>query len=154
MNQDALRYSGFWSRVGAGLVDVFLLLLFIWPVMYLIYGPDYWSDEGPLIAGTADLIITWILPTIITLAFWIGLQATPGKLAIKSSIVDARTGAHPGAARMMIRYVAYLISMLPLGLGFWWIAFDKQKRGWHDIIAGTVVVESTLSEPVRFEKGT
>jgi uncharacterized RDD family membrane protein YckC len=30
--------------------------------------------------------------------------------------------------------------MLPLGLGFLWIAFDKRKQAWHDKLAGTVVI--------------
>jgi len=34
----------------------------------------------------------------------------------------------------------YLISKLALYLGFIWIAFDRRKQGWHDKIAGTVVV--------------
>jgi uncharacterized RDD family membrane protein YckC len=25
-------------------------------------------------------------------------------------------------------------------LGFIWIAFDKRKQGWHDKLAGTVVI--------------
>jgi uncharacterized RDD family membrane protein YckC len=28
-----------------------------------------------------------------------------------------------------------------LYLGFLWIAFDRRKQGWHDKIAGTVVVQ-------------
>jgi uncharacterized RDD family membrane protein YckC len=29
---------------------------------------------------------------------------------------------------------------LAIGLGFLWIAFDDRKQGWHDKIAGTVVI--------------
>jgi uncharacterized RDD family membrane protein YckC len=39
-----------------------------------------------------------------------------------------------------LRWVGYLISTLAIYLGFLWIAFDRKARGWHDIIAGTVVV--------------
>ncbi|MGA7985503.1 MAG: RDD family protein [Burkholderiales bacterium] len=41
---------------------------------------------------------------------------------------------------MFIRFLGYFVSIVPLGLGFLWIAFDRKKRGWHDLIAGTVVV--------------
>ncbi|HEY4989416.1 MAG TPA: AIR carboxylase family protein, partial [Opitutaceae bacterium] len=34
----------------------------------------------------------------------------------------------------------FAASVLALGLGFIWIAFDREKQGWHDKIAGTVVV--------------
>ncbi|MBT7879149.1 MAG: hypothetical protein HN738_13805, partial [Gammaproteobacteria bacterium] len=35
-----------------------------------------------------------------------------------------------------------------LGLGFIWIALDKRKQGWHDKLAGTVVIIGK-PEPLR-----
>ena len=32
------------------------------------------------------------------------------------------------------------MTALPLGLGYLWAIWDKQKQGWHDKMAGTVVV--------------
>ena len=40
----------------------------------------------------------------------------------------------------VVRALACFISLVALGLGFIWIAFDSEKQGWHDKIAGTVVV--------------
>jgi len=54
--------------------------------------------------------------------------------------VDAQTGATPSAKQLVGRYFAYLVSTLPLCLGLLWIAVDKRKQGWHDKLAGTVVV--------------
>lgn len=28
------------------------------------------------------------------------------------------------------------------GIGYIWIFIDKRRRGWHDLIAGTVVVKA------------
>jgi uncharacterized RDD family membrane protein YckC len=39
-----------------------------------------------------------------------------------------------------LRWVGYIISAVVLYLGFVWIAFDAKKQGWHDKIAGTVVI--------------
>jgi uncharacterized RDD family membrane protein YckC len=36
----------------------------------------------------------------------------------------------------------YVISIIPLFLGLIWVAFDAQKQGWHDKIAGTYVVKA------------
>ena len=55
-------------------------------------------------------------------------------------IVDARTGKAPSKGQLIGRYFAYYLSLLPLGLGFLWIAWDQRKQGWHDKIAGTVVI--------------
>ena len=40
----------------------------------------------------------------------------------------------------VVRALACFLSLIVIGLGFLWIAFDPEKRGWHDKIAGTVVV--------------
>jgi uncharacterized RDD family membrane protein YckC len=41
----------------------------------------------------------------------------------------------------IIRFLGLIISTLPLGLGFFWIACDRRKQGWHDKMADTVVVK-------------
>src|SRR5439155_367292 len=70
-----------------------------------------------------------------------GLENAPkGKIAIAAKIVDAETGKPPSTARLVVRLLAYIVSALPLCLGFLWIAFDRRKQGWHDKIAGTVVI--------------
>ncbi len=44
-------------------------------------------------------------------------------------------------AMLMLRYLGYYISMLPLFLGIFWVGWDKRKQGWHDKIAGTLVIK-------------
>ncbi|MFZ9747845.1 MAG: RDD family protein [Opitutaceae bacterium] len=39
-----------------------------------------------------------------------------------------------------LRALGCFLSLLPLGLGFLWIAFDRDRQAWHDKVAGTVVV--------------
>jgi uncharacterized RDD family membrane protein YckC len=65
---------------------------------------------------------------------------TPGKLLLNCHVVDATTGASLRAGQAVLRYFAYIISTLPLCLGFLWIAWDKRKQGFHDKIAKSVVV--------------
>ena len=55
-------------------------------------------------------------------------------------IVDAKTFGRPSNRQLIGRYLGYYVSILPLGFGFLWIAFDKRKQAWHDKLAGTVVV--------------
>ncbi len=73
-------------------------------------------------------------------------------MAISTKIVDAVSGNAPTNGQMIGRYFAYFISTIPLCLGFLWIAFDKKKQGWHDKLAGTVVVRTLRrgAEPVKF----
>ena len=105
----------------------------------MIYGSEYFESED-LILGTYDFILTWIFPFIFTVLFWIYKSATPGKMALKAVIVDAKTGDLLTTKQSIIRYLAYYISIIPLGLGCLWVAWDQKKQGWHDKIAGTVVI--------------
>ena len=58
-------------------------------------------------------------------------------------INDAATGEKPTMKQWILRYIGYFVSIVPLGLGYVWVAFDKRKQGWHDKLAGTVVVPRT-----------
>jgi uncharacterized RDD family membrane protein YckC len=40
----------------------------------------------------------------------------------------------------IVRALSCFLSLAVAGLGFFWIAFDGANQGWHDKIAGTVVV--------------
>jgi len=75
-------------------------------------------------------------------------QATPGQMLISARIVDARTGARPTPGQCIGRWLGYLPSTLCLGLGFIWIGIDARKQGWHDKLAGTVVIQERRSSPV------
>lgn len=141
-----LEYAGFWVRVWATIIDSVLISVIIIPILLAIYGTQYFVSEN-LIKGPMDFLISWVLPAIAVIAFWIYISATPGKLAISSKIVDANTGDRPSTGQFVGRYFAYFVSALPLGLGIIWVAFDKKKQGWHDKLAGTVVVRKKNAEP-------
>lgn len=40
----------------------------------------------------------------------------------------------------LVRFLAAILSWLPLGLGYWWVLFDRDRRAWHDRLSGTCVV--------------
>jgi uncharacterized RDD family membrane protein YckC len=135
----SVEYGGFWVRVGAALIDSVMVLLVLIPVLTAIYGTDYWLSGGAL-QGPVDFVVNYIFPALVIIAFWVYKSATPGKMATRLVIVDADTGQHPSTKQFVIRYLGYYLSVIPLMLGIFWVAFDKRKQGWHDKLAGTVVV--------------
>jgi uncharacterized RDD family membrane protein YckC len=135
-----IDYVGFWPRVGATLLDAIIIGLITAPPLYLIYGPEYFEMSDQMLAGPADLFISYILPAAAVILFWKYRGATPGKMLLHARIVDARTFGQPSTARLVGRYLAYFISAIPFGLGFIWVAIDRRKQGWHDKIAGTLVI--------------
>jgi len=133
------HYAGFWIRVAASLIDSILILVVIAPILMAIYGKEYWLKSSPTVDLTS-ILINYIFPFTAIVTFWIFRSATPGKLMIHTKIVDASTGKKPTTGQFIIRYIGYYISMLPLFLGIIWVGLDKRKQGWHDKIAGTVVI--------------
>ena len=134
------KYVGFWARVLATLIDSVLIMAITLPPLLGIYGLAY-LDNKDAVNGPADILISNILPMIVVILFWVKKQATPGKMAVSARIVDAETGGKPSKKQCVGRYFAYILSALPLGLGFLWVAFDSKKQAWHDKLAGTVVVK-------------
>jgi len=145
-----IQYGGFWIRTGAAIIDSLLLLIIIMPLLTSIYGYEYWLEEQ-LISGSWDVLLNYIFPAIAVLVFWSYKSATPGKMGTKLTIVDAKTGGKPTTQQFIIRYIGYYIATIPLGLGIFWVAFDKRKQGWHDKMANTVVVRNVQTETVRFD---
>ncbi len=148
MNQDPhIKYAGFWIRTAAVFIDTLALLLILFPLLIVIYGPAYFHPSRTDPAGLADTLLSWGLPLVLTITFWLYKQATPGKMALAIKVVDARTGRPLSLGQAVGRYAAYFISTIPLGLGFIWVAFDPRKQGWHDKLAGTVVVHAPRARP-------
>lgn len=129
-------YLGFWKRVVASIIDNILLSIACIPVAILVY-----ASVGQ--EKTADAIynlVSMAISLTAVLLFWKYKQATPGKMVFSARIADAATFGKPSFGKLVLRYIGYIPSTLVLGLGFLWVAFDKRKRGWHDLMAGTVVV--------------
>lgn len=119
--------------------------------MTTIYGEAYW-DFDVNYSGVWDVIISYVLPAIAVILFWIYKSATPGKMALKLRIVDKNTGLKPSIKQFIIRYLGYYVSSIPLFLGIIWVGIDKRKQGWHDKMAGTVVIKNNKTEPVVFKE--
>jgi uncharacterized RDD family membrane protein YckC len=137
-------YGGFWVRVAASIVDSILLALVIGPIVWKVFGPEYFSSQE-IIHGPIDFLLTWITPAVAIVLFWIYKSATPGKMMFHLRIVDERTGGAPSPGQSIVRYLGYYVSVIPLGLGILWVAFDARKQGWHDKIAKTLVLKDATS---------
>jgi uncharacterized RDD family membrane protein YckC len=79
---------------------------------------------------------------VAVVVFWLYRQATPGKMALSMRVVDAETGNTLTLGQSIGRYLGYFVSIIPFGLGLIWVAFDPRKQGWHDKLAGTVVIRA------------
>jgi uncharacterized RDD family membrane protein YckC len=132
-------YAGFWPRATAFLIDWLIAIVIAVPVMVVVFGMREVSLDP---AEHSWDLLGFIALAAVVIGFWRYCGATPGKLAVAVKIVDAKTGAPPGTLRLVVRFLAYFVSAFPLYLGFLWVAIDRRKQGWHDKIAGTIVINS------------
>jgi len=63
------------------------------------------------------------------------LGMTAWRITLESSDGSPVTWKHA-----VIRFLAAWLSVLPLGLGFWWSLWDPDKRCWHDTLSKTALV--------------
>lgn len=84
-------------------------------------------------------VMFWTLASVFVLCFsWaISRRRTLGQAAVGIRVKDTVSGAPVSFGRALLRTVAMALSLLPLGLGFWWALIDRDRRTWHDIIART-----------------
>jgi len=132
-------YVGFWARVGAAIVDTIMLLVVSVPLLRLVYALSDWEQQAH-IASRVEFAVSYVLPVLLVIALWLWLSSTPGKMLIGAVIVDARSGGKPSLLQFVIRYLGYYVSIIPLGLGLIWVGIDPRKQGWHDKMAGTLVI--------------
>lgn len=156
---DSIVYAGFWRRLAAVCIDALILLPIIGLLAYLglsATGSTSGSeialqalDSNPLAFFHPAALAALDLGVFALVVYcWVRFQGTPGKLLLGCQIIDANSGQPLSIARALLRYLAYLVSALPLMLGFLWIAMDRRKQGWHDKIARSAVIiedESTKS---------
>lgn len=133
-------------------------------VGYLIDGIIFWIVWLPLsivFSGTTNVVTTIGTTTITTqertispiieiillivgLAYftllWSSNGSSVGQMVVGIKVVDASTGAPVSQTQALVRAIGYIISAIPIYIGFIWAFFDPRKQGWMDKMANTLVV--------------
>ena len=127
-----VAFGGFWIRFVAYYVDAILVEIIV-ALLVLAFIPS--------IAGV--LVINMVVVPAYFIGFWATTGQTIGMTPFRLRVVRNSDGGRLGFGGAVLRLVGLSISCLPLYLGLIWVAFDSRKRGWHDFIAGSVVVRKT-----------
>jgi len=125
----AVRAAGFGERLVAYLIDAVIIGVPMWIISMIVPVALYF-------------VLSLVIGIGYAVYFWTTSGSTPGKSLMGLKVVSAETGevVDPGTA--VLRYVGYIVSSLPLALGFLWVLWDENRQGWHDKIAKTVVVHT------------
>jgi uncharacterized RDD family membrane protein YckC len=130
--------AGFWERMGAAFLDM-VAVGFITGFAHRPLGFMLSFLDGPPVFF------------IVALAYFAGLWAWKGT-TIGGIVLKLQVVRHDGGPLTflvaLVRGLAAALSVAVFFLGFFWIGWDREKQGWHDKIAGTVVVRVPRSTPL------
>ena len=135
--------ANFGLRAAAFLVDYILTLLILGVAISLAL----------IFKNLFPTLSTWIvnLGYLAAIGFvvwnWGYLNVRDGQ-RIGQRLVGIKTicadGGVLGYRNIVLRHlVGYPLSLLCVGLGFLWMVVDPKQRGWHDKLAGTLIVKSS-----------
>ena len=154
-----VRYAGFWIRFVASFLDTLFLALPVAIVIYFLSDGNWFdfsqyqqnlqmamSGNSKALTSQPQMSMKWellfeVAVLLVTMVFWRRWRgATPGKKFVHIKIVDAKTLQDIDNTQAVTRSIGYIVSTLALLIGFFMVAFRKDKRGLHDLLAGTVVI--------------
>jgi uncharacterized RDD family membrane protein YckC len=88
-------------------------------------------------------ILTIVVAVLYFPFFWARGGQTPGMRPFGLRVVRDRDGGSIGWGTALLRLVGLWVAGTVFYLGYIWIFIDKRRRGWQDLIAGTIVVKQS-----------
>ena len=121
-------YGGFWVRAVALVLD---------------YVPLYLVGVLLAVLGLGAITVPALVATafVYFVGFWIVTGRTLGMMVLGLR-VTRENGGNVTPTVAVRRFLGLLLSFACLFVGVVWVAFDANKRGWADLLGGTVVVRT------------
>jgi uncharacterized RDD family membrane protein YckC len=150
-----IEFAGHGARLVAYLIDGVILTFVMGVLIVLAFVPMAGVDRDPVTrmidldtvstGGVLVMAVLLILALLIAFFyfpfFWARGGQTPGMRMFGLHVVRDRDGSRVGWGSAILRLIGMYLASSVFYLGFIWIFIDKRRRGWHDLIAGTVVVK-------------
>ena len=143
-----VSYGSRLGRLIAYIIDGFIMsLLFfvVFAVVSLLVGSVSAADTPSAGAGILGLVLILVVLVVAILWkpwFWSHGGQTPGYKMLGLRVVRAADGGPVSLGQGIGRLLGYIVSGFLFDLGFIWILFDGKRQGWHDKLAGTVVISA------------
>ncbi len=151
-----IEFAGHGARIVAYIIDAIIVSILIgvlYVVAFVLFGrglewdpatgdvnPDS-IDGGAIGAFVLTLLVAILLAFLYFPFFWARGGQTPGMRPFGLRVVRDRDGSRIGWGTALLRLLGMYVASAVFYLGFIWVFIDKRRRGWHDLIAGTVVIK-------------
>ena len=161
--------SALWSFIiGSVMMGLFWEEIMRWAqqVMADAMAGAHTAPSQPPLPLWFSVIFEYCVPIAVLLILWKWKAATPGKMLLGMRIVDAESFGPPTLKQCVLRMLGYVPPMIPLTFlslagispqpllmvgaavftcpllwGFLSIINDPNRQGWHDKLAGTLVIK-------------
>jgi uncharacterized RDD family membrane protein YckC len=104
----------------------------------------------PVVPGSLlswiELALLWVVTGLYVVLSWHRGGQTLGMRPWRLKVLQA-DGRRPSLRALVLRYAVATVSLAAAGLGLLWCLVDRERRGWHDLASGTVLVR--LDAPPR-----
>lgn len=142
-----VRKAGFWIRLAAWVVDLACLFLVTMALTLVVLTTIYVggqlggeiNDQVMALAGYSSTAIVMLSGVVYFTIFVGSCGQTPGKMLLRLKVVRV-DGQEMTYGRALLRSLCWILSLLLFSSGFLMIACTRQKRGLHDMLAGTSVI--------------
>jgi uncharacterized RDD family membrane protein YckC len=154
-----MEYAGFWTRVGAYLIDGLILGAVSLALMVAFGAMEVFSSlmtphtgatpdqiRETMMAAQAKLMPVSSLIWLIQIIYYVGLNgkygATLGKMALGIKIVKDDGSPISYGTVIGRGILEYIFAQVTCSLAYLAVAFSQKKQGWHDMVMGTVVIHN------------
>jgi len=134
--------AGFWLRCAGWGIDTLLVTM-----VQMSAGAVLGVVAGNLSEGgeIVHMLLTFLLNALIAITYYVTFTGyggqTPGKMALRIKVIRTDGGEVSYGTAAMREVLGKFVSGILLGIGYLMVAFDANKQGLHDKIAGTYVVK-------------
>ena len=132
--------AGLFRRLAAIVYDALLVVAILMTTVTLLV-----ALTNTAVAGQNVLGLLFIESFAFFAYFWIFRGQTLGMLAWRLSIVTG-SGYQMTFSQAFLRYFGALAGFAALGLGYFWILIDAEKRAWPDLISDTRILFTPKSK--------
>lgn len=132
----APRTAGFFVRTAAYLIDAFLLSLVGGAFPYLVIANPSPNGKSAGVVG-GSILVSFIY--FVLLWSVVGHGRTVGMAVLRLRVIRD-DGSNLGVVDAIVRWIGLWLSFVLCFLGVIWVGIDRQHRGWHDMLARSLVV--------------
>ena len=139
---DRAPAAGFVTRLLAMSVDIAVVVVAILAASSVTQIVSLLFPHLPGLTEVLQVVIGAVV-SVIPAAYFMVAVAVTGRTVGKGLMgihVVGRDGGRLSTTRSVVRTLGYIVSLVPVGAGFWAVLIDADRRGWHDHLAGSRVV--------------